>query len=52
VLWFEFNVCNNLQSEIITDVRITMSEVKERNEKVVYKKKIRKMGLENVCNDS
>jgi hypothetical protein len=29
-----------------------MDEVKVRNEKVVYKKKIRKMGLENTRNDT
>jgi hypothetical protein len=52
VLRFESNVCNNPRSEIITSVRVTKNEVKVRNEKVVYKEKIRKMGLENACDDT
>jgi hypothetical protein len=35
--------CNNSRSEIITNVRVSKNEVRIRNKKVVYKKKIRKM---------
>jgi hypothetical protein len=38
--------------KMITSVRVTKNEVRIRNKKVVYKKKIRKMGLENVRDDN
>jgi hypothetical protein len=37
---------------MITSVQVTKNEVRVRNKKVVYKKKIRKMGLENARDDS
>jgi hypothetical protein len=37
---------------MITSVRVTKNEVRIRNKKVVYRKKIRKMGLEDACDDS
>jgi hypothetical protein len=37
---------------MITSVRVTKNEVRIRNKKVVYRKKIRKMGLENTRDDT